>query len=527
MGAAHQHVRSAGYRADCRDAPAKNSPFQLPLKWTADHHSISLPFDETADFYTTSGTVYYDFSKNYKRSDTFFVNGTIPFGFNGPEDDWTGRNSSTMLHRQDKMYFINYMKDGSVTCTFMDMIVGNVRPDWFMDNRGAATSVQFLGNQHLYPMGSKQGDKPALVKQWRKKDFADMYFTMSVMADKSSDGHHWPVQLNVPGEGFGPDGLQSYWNHEVLPEDSDDIFFVDKNLDCKPHPVPEGGGGPPTDKKEVPSKLNTYEAGWFELEYTASPQGPSLERAMHSALGKKNTAPEAATPGIVDLAGQGELRVCEQDSGELSVSAAFTSAENSWVAVGIRPASSGRCSMVPARVNVAHQVGTDWLVHTGELVNEMRSGNTAAFLSSAQVAEGVAVNREGKKTSLSFSEPAPSDGTMKLSWAVGKSPVMSYHNARGCVAVENIPKCSDMKAASQTAVARRTAGEGGDDCQVTVDSGFNSVQNSIADLTSKLEEYMKTGTNKPKCGQFKKMAGCKRWSLFCKWNAKAKQCISL
>lgn len=497
------------------------------MKWKADHHSISLPFEETDDFYTTSGTVYYDFSKNYKRSDTFFVNGTIPFGFNGPADDWTGRKSSTMLHRQDKMYFINYMNDGSVQCTFMDMIVGNVRPDWFMDNRGAATSVQFLGNQHIYPMGSKQGDKPALVKQWRKKDFADMYFTMSVLADAGKDGHHWPVQLNVPGEGFGPDGLQSYWNHELLPEDSDDIFFVDKNLDCKAHIRPEGEtGGPPTDMEEIPSKLNTYEAGWFELEYTASPQGPSLERAMHSASGKNNAEPaEAGTPGIVDLAGQGELRVCRQDSGELSVSANFISAENSWAAVGIRPASSGRCSMVPARVNVAHQVGADWLVHTGELVNEMRSGNTAGFLSSAQeVTEGVTVNREGKTTSLSFSEPAPADGTMKFSWAVGKSPVMSYHNARGCVEVENIPKCSDMKAAPQTAVARRTAGEaGGDSCQANVDR----VQGSIADLTSKLDEYMKAGTGKPKCGQFKKMAGCRRWSLFCKWNAKGKKCLNL
>lgn len=50
-------------------------------------------------------------------------------------------------------------------CTFLDLgIIGNVRPDWFMDKRGSGCDVQYLGDQHVFYEGA-----PRLVKQWRKQ----------------------------------------------------------------------------------------------------------------------------------------------------------------------------------------------------------------------------------------------------------------------------------------------------------------------------------------------------------------------
>jgi len=47
----------------------------------------------------------------------------------------------------------------------MDLgIIGNVRPDWFMDKIGGGCDVQYLGDQHIYYEGV-----PRLVKQWRKQ----------------------------------------------------------------------------------------------------------------------------------------------------------------------------------------------------------------------------------------------------------------------------------------------------------------------------------------------------------------------
>ena len=58
-------------------------------------------------------------------------------------------------------------------CQFIDLVViGNIRPDWFLDKRGDDTDVQYLGNQHVYYADADNSTVPRLVKQWRKKDFA-------------------------------------------------------------------------------------------------------------------------------------------------------------------------------------------------------------------------------------------------------------------------------------------------------------------------------------------------------------------
>ena len=121
-----------------------------------------------------------------------------------------------MIHRENLMYFIHWKEEENVTvgetdaskidnCTMINLaVIGNIRPDWFMDKRGDDTDAQYLGDQHVFYADAKL---PKLVKQWRKKDFASQYFVMSMMAnppnklakDESAsveDNVHWPLILN-------------------------------------------------------------------------------------------------------------------------------------------------------------------------------------------------------------------------------------------------------------------------------------------------------------------------------------------
>ena len=144
-------------------------------------------------------------------------------GFLGCRYNNTDGTMSTMIHRENLMYFISWKEDVTnpvqvgerdaskiEECTMLNMaVVGNIRPDWFMDKRGDDTDVQYLGNQHVY---YADGQTPKLVKQWRKKDFASQYFVMSMTGNPPNmleqdpeapveDNMHWPLILNVPGEG--------------------------------------------------------------------------------------------------------------------------------------------------------------------------------------------------------------------------------------------------------------------------------------------------------------------------------------
>jgi hypothetical protein len=65
-----------------------------------------------------------------------------------------------MIHRGSKMVFITWNNDtehGSndpaqiSDCYYLDLaVIGNIRPDWYMDSRGDSTDVQYLGNQHVF-----------------------------------------------------------------------------------------------------------------------------------------------------------------------------------------------------------------------------------------------------------------------------------------------------------------------------------------------------------------------------------------
>merc|ERR1712107_643193 len=191
---------------------------------------------------TSRSRVFYRLDKNWKRSDTTYAVGVRRTIGQGPcppdqidkefskdgliacvmdDDVDNGSPLTTMIHRGSKMYFITW-KDGKVPvgetdpslideCNMMDLaVIGNIRPDWFLDDRGSDTDVQYLGDQHAYYAAL---DKPKLMKQWRKKDFANQYFVMSMQgnppaANKSNnteapieDTLHWPLIRTFPEKG--------------------------------------------------------------------------------------------------------------------------------------------------------------------------------------------------------------------------------------------------------------------------------------------------------------------------------------
>lgn len=503
MGAAHQHALSPGYKTNCPDAPGKNSPYQWPLQWKTIDEYHSLPHKSTGKKpFSFKSTVYYDLKRNWKRMDTVNQTGPLP---NTAEwmSSWKETVKNTMIHRQDKMWFIDTFSNGTSRCIVLDLgIVGNVRPDWYMDNRGAATSTQYLGNQHVVYNG-----KPTLVKQWRKKDFADMYFVMSVLAEPGVDGVHWPIMRNDPGEGFGDDALHIYTDQKLLTDADQELFFIDKNHKCEE--MKSGTDGPPTDMfgEQIPSNLNVNDAGWFELEYTASP-GTSLERAMFAAKKCEGEPTQAAAPGSFDLEGNGFFRLCSEANGKVSLKAEFNADDKSWVAIGVRPSSSPDfCQMLPAKVTSLQAKGDKWSVLTGDLPKDLKMFDVAAatlaeYEKLASVTTTATVTREDGKTSVAFVDfeemPAPGK-TLKLTYAIGKTATLSYHAFRGCVSIpaSSIPKCSAVKDLSTKDNTANYAG----------------LQVQLADIASKLESM------KPNCDKFKTPQTCMRWNLQCTWVA--------
>jgi len=44
------------------------------------------------------------------------------------------------------------------------------------------------------------------------------------------DGIHWPLMMDIPGEGYGPDLLRSMYNHEVIDDTKLDMFLIDQEF---------------------------------------------------------------------------------------------------------------------------------------------------------------------------------------------------------------------------------------------------------------------------------------------------------
>ena len=51
---------------------------------------------------------------------------------------------------------------------------------------------------------------------------------MGMQAIAGKDNVHWPLVLNIPGEGFGDDAITMYDNHRVLTDADDALFLLDE-----------------------------------------------------------------------------------------------------------------------------------------------------------------------------------------------------------------------------------------------------------------------------------------------------------
>jgi hypothetical protein len=512
IGAGHQAGYNGGYPSDCAGTPGESSPYQWPSAWSAEVDSKSVPFGNDTVIYHSKGSVYYRLDRNWKRADTTYTRGLQRSIGQGPcpaEDSVSDPGSAlnacrrdsdqrrTMIHRGTQMFFITWKNgtaadDENVTnieeCSWLDLaIVGNIRPDWFLDNLGDDTDVQYLGNQHVYYEGM-----PKLVKQWRKKDFANQYFTMSMLGNPSEDGIHWPMILNVPGEGFGDDFLTIYTNHRTLTDDDDALFLLDQRLEASGGTCPQmertGDVGPPTGTVEIPSNLEIDENAWFSNVYTFS---PVWEPPTKLAAGNDTSELSQA----ITEAGTATIGSCyDSASKHVQMTISFNDIEETdmgglpWMALGYR--SDEECVMNKNGADtdiilIASDLSGTTTVSKGLLPAAARAVNSTAItsiyttLTPLESVEGYAdvsiqVPSGGDDTAQeravdSFSSRDSVVLKFKQSWdtvpevmhlmyAIGSTPQLGVHTTRMCFEVTQFPACdgSDTPPAASGAGLRAT-----------------------------------------------------------------------
>jgi len=471
MGAAHQLSSSPGYAFNCSGTPAEKSPYMWPLRWTATVEQTGLGFGSDEVTYESKGRVWYMLDKNYKRLDTFYQAGIQRAVGQGPCEEGrkiedgtvmscnrTGPVNSTVLHRNSKMVFIDWGPDDTiVSCTQTDLgPIGNIRPDWFMDNRGASTSVQYLGDSHVYHLG-----EPRLVKQWRKKDFANQYFTMSVQRLPGEDGVHWPLILNVPGEGFGDDFLQHWHSHRLLEESEARAFLIDEEFVANGGECPMVGGeggmeGPPTGQADhVPSNLEVEEASWRVIEYTKSPVWAPPQLTNDEA---------PAAQGVQKVVDGVHAESCfDSKSNHVRLTMKFTLSEPVWAAVSFL--ESEECLMTPRGGGAGEVVyaqpqssGGGFDVSLGSLLPSLKAfspANNQAFLDGlTPLAEvdgfgGSVAEFSNGELIMGFARAyAAKPSILQLSFAYGSEAQIGYHPNRGCFLVNELPECPVLACAA-------------------------------------------------------------------------------
>lgn len=525
IGAGHQSGFSTGYSPNCEGTPAEGSPYMWPMAWTAHTESKSMAFGSDDVVYHSKGNVYYRLDKNWKRQDWYYQRGaqrSVGQGPCAPEDDVSEEGSfisacqrdsdeyKTMIHRGGKMMFIDWV-NGTETgtndinniesCTWLDLaVVGNIRNDWYMDNRGDSTGVQYLGNQHVFHQGV-----PRLVKQWRKKDFANQYFTMSILENVQRDGIHWPMILNVPGEGFGDDFLQEYTQQAVLTDDDDYLFLLDEALEaagrtCEKMTRGDGGGGPPSGQTvHIPSNLEVDPNAWFENVYTYSPVWePPVEEEQSMTTG--------ATGMAVTQEGDITAKSCyDPEAQAVQISLEYSNIEMvggdlPWMALGFReteeclmnPRDGGDTELILLTADspdgevgahftflpkMARSFDGDSLssIYSNMVPLEEKDGFSDVGLHlPSDVSTITKSAHDGAEDSvvLHFKQSKPeAPEAMHLMYAVGSAPEIGYHRTRKCFDISAFPTCPAASSASEGQDAYDgtvAAMEGSSACSVTL-----------------------------------------------------------
>mmetsp|Transcript_31905 Transcript_31905/g.67077 ORF Transcript_31905/g.67077 Transcript_31905/m.67077 type:complete len:801 (+) Transcript_31905:169-2571(+) len=520
IGAAHQAGWSKGYSASCPGTPAQESPYIWPLSWAADYESNRMAYGSDDVVYTDKGRTFYMLDKNWKRSDTIYQNGFLRTigqgpcedidedfaadGFLGCHKNMTDGTMSTMIHRGNLMYFISWKNETDVQpgetdpskigeCTMSNLaVIGNIRPDWFMDKRGDDTDTQYLGDQHAY---YGEGGITKLVKQWRKKDFANQYFVMSMMGNPPNklkqdpdapieDNMHWPMILNIPGEGFGDDSLQVYKNHKLLTDEDEDLFKLIENYEaiggvCVSLGAAGGGDiGPPVldEEESIPSNLEVDPLSWMTNEITFSP----IWEVPTKVVGSESTMSAPATSGksVLEVSNRMTVESCYDEATKMmDMSIHFHDVEPGtdgllpWMAVGYR--ASDVCAMTPPEggttpIVLVTQASEDAApqAHKTTLLPEAKGMSQVAFDSMitlmrplegideytnvsveapmastvVQMARSASTLAAEDTVSLHFKQAVDENPeVMNLLYAIGMTSELGFHTTRGCFEVQATP----------------------------------------------------------------------------------------
>merc|ERR1712232_622532 len=563
IGAAHQAAYSVGYSGTCPGTPAEGSPYMWPMAWSADIQSQSMAFGSDDVLFKSEGRVFYRLDKNWKRSDTTYQQGNLRTIGQGPcanlDTDMTDQGlmgckyeddgiMDTMIHKGSKMYFITWKNDTDIRpgetdpsliedCTMMDlMVIGNIRPDWFLDDRGDDTDVQYIGDQHVY---YADGDLPKLVKQWRKKDFASQYFVMSMqgnpdrnntykVSNKDADVYgdvdkngdvHWPLILNVPGEGFGDDFLQSYKNHRLLSDDDDDLFELVENLESSGGSCPLVSGmtdengdntlGPPVLDVHIPSNLEVDPNSWYSNVYTFSPVWqPPMKVADDADMGQSSEGGDVAVLEQdrirVESCYDPETKSVDLTVGFLGIEAITMGATNElpWLALGYRPSEA--CQMNPpdgSDTPIIAIMNSPPKAYAGSLAAAIKGMNPDAIQSTRESLweldqsvgySDVSLRAPMLDTPINIQRSAPLDDdstvtlkfkqefkdgapeVMHLMYAIGFSSQFSIHQSRGCFDLVEFPTCPT------SGVAKETIGTSSNEASTTTSSAAATAESVLS-----------------------------------------------
>lgn len=266
-GGAHQNAASPGYSTNCSGAPAQASPYMWPLDFFLEEENTIMNFDSDEPVAQYKSQTWYLLSKNWKRSD--LREGKKP----GRPGTGTGdMERTTFLHRNENLVYLQWAEGADfrnvsqiLSCTSTKVGgVGNIRPDWFLDSRPYSSpdiASQYLGNQHIMHEG-----KATLVRQWRKSDFVENYFVMSMQEHPDSSGVRWPLQIAIPGEAEGPDTLRVMSKHRLLNASELEPFLIDQAY------MAAGGEC----RSSTPAAAGTWVCGVCAKEYLPEEDGEGL-----------------------------------------------------------------------------------------------------------------------------------------------------------------------------------------------------------------------------------------------------------
>lgn len=403
--------------------------------------------------YHSMGRVWYRLDKNWKRHDLFWQEGVHKAAMlppcPTPEANGVCVKNTTVLHRGARMVFIDWNEAGAIeNCSWLDLsVIGNIRPDWFMDDRGDATDVQYLGDQHVYHMG-----QPRLVKQWRKKDFANQYFTMSIQRNAGDDGVHWPLILNLPGEGFGDDSLQRYFNHELLDEASEASFLLDEAFEAGggscPQTASSSTGAGPSHESTVPSNLEVDIIAWRSIVYTASPVW-SPPQAADLADGSQGAQYSFQVEDGVSMS------ACV-DPNTLTVRFSAEVDLDTPVWVGFAFRDGEECLMTPSNGGPSQAIlaipdstqYTNWFANIPATLKNFDATATTGFIDSlVPLEDSLGFSRSeatysNGRLALGFSKSyAERPDVVYLTLAKGISNVFGYHASRTCFQLDGLADC--------------------------------------------------------------------------------------